>query len=74
MKKHNHPPLPYYVYKLFILCRIKGGELSTAFDILENGFFPPNNLPPLSEERVLREQIDLMLDLKNNPDKGTIFD
>lgn len=74
MKKHNHPPLPYYVYKFFILCRIKGGKLSTAFDILENGFFALDHLPPLSEERVLKEQIELMLDLKNNPDKGTVFD
>ncbi len=73
-RKHNHPPHSHYVYKFFILCEIKDGNLSKAFDILDNGFFALNNLPPLSEERVIKEQIDLMLDLKNNPEKGVILD
>lgn len=73
-KMHNHPPHSHYVYKMFILCKIKSGELTKAFDIVDNGFFAQDNLPPLSEERVLKSQIDLMYDLKNNPDRPTVFD
>lgn len=73
-RKHNHPPHSHYVYKIFILCRIKGGVLDHAFDILDNGFFALNNLPPLSEERVLKSHIDMMYELKNNPDKQPFFD
>jgi len=73
-KMHNHPPHSHYVYKMFILCRIKSGELTKAFDIVDNGFFAQDNLPPMSEERVLPSQIDLMYELKNNPERPAVFD
>ena len=55
--RHQHPPHPLYIYKMIIHCRLIGGELSTAFDILEAGFFPLQALPPLSEPRILGSQI-----------------
>lgn len=73
-KCHNHPPALHYAYKIFILCEITGGELRTAFDIPDNGFFPQNNLPPLSLERVLKSQIDLMFEYKENPQKEAVVD
>lgn len=73
-KRHNHPPAPHYAYKIFILCEISGGELTTAFDILDCGFFPQGNLPPLSLDRVLKSQIDLMFEYKNNKQKEAIID
>lgn len=63
MSRHPHPQLPFYVYKFFILCRITGGSFTEAFDILGKGFFPMDDLPPLSLERVLPEQIRLMYSL-----------
>ena len=63
----NHPPALHYAYKIYILCRITGGEFEGVFDILDKGFFRQDALPPLSLERVLKEQIDLMFDYKNNP-------
>ena len=74
MRKHNHPVIPFYVYKFFILCDIKGGAFDNTFDILDKGFFALDNLPPLSEERVLASQIEKMLELKNNPANDVIFD
>ena len=39
MSKHPHPAIPYYVYKFFILCELKGGSFTETFDILGKGFF-----------------------------------
>lgn len=71
---HPHPPAPHYAYKIFILCELQGGEFTQAFDILDKGFFDLDNIPPLSEERTLKSQIDLMFEFKNNPDKQAEID
>lgn len=71
---HPHPPHTHYVYKIFILCRLVGGELATSFDILDKGFFAQNELPPLSEERILKSQIDLMYEYRTDPDKEAYTD
>lgn len=74
MKKHNHPIIPFYVYKFFILCKQTGGAFSEVFDILDKGFFPLDKLPPLSLERVLPEQINRIYDLWKHPEKGVYMD
>ncbi len=71
MKCHPHPAIPYYVYKMFLLCEVTGGTFTEAFDILDKGFFPLSQLPPLSLERVVPEQIHLMYDYYINPGKET---
>lgn len=73
-KKHNHPPALHYVYKIFIQCEIIGGDLRTAFDILDVGFFSKDEIPELSEERVTKEQIDLMFEYRINSQKHAIVD
>lgn len=73
-KCHNHPPAMHYAYKIFILCEITGGSFTTAFDILDKGFFAQNELPPLSSERILKSQIDLMFEYLNDPDKKAVTD
>lgn len=70
----NHPPAPHYAYKIFILCKLIGGEFTSAFDILDKGFFKQDEIPPLSEERTLKSQIDLMFEYKKNPDKEALVD
>ena len=74
MSKHDHPVIPFYVYKCFILCEPQGGAFTEAFDILGKGFFPVDNLPPLSLERVLPEQIRLMRHLRAHPEEGPVLD
>lgn len=73
-QKHPHPPATHYAYKIFILCEWTDGEFTEAFDILDKGFFKQNNLPPLSEERILKEQIDLMFEYKADQTKEAIVD
>ena len=64
---HAHPVGPFYIYKMFILCEVLGGQFNEAFDILDKGFFPLSQLPPLSLDRILPEQISLMNELRLNP-------
>jgi ADP-ribose pyrophosphatase YjhB (NUDIX family) len=74
MSKHPHPPIPFYVYKFFILCEITGGEFTQTFDILGKGFFPAANLPPLSLERVLPEQITTLYEYYKKPPGDVYLD
>jgi len=74
MSRHPHPAIPFYVYKFFILCREKGGEFTEVFDILEKGFFPLENLPPLSLERVLPQQLEQIFFLYKNPQETVWLD
>jgi len=74
MREHDHPVIPYYVYKFFISCRPVGGEFTEVFDILDKGFFALDGLPPLSLERVLPEQIRQMYELWKHPEQGVYMD
>jgi len=74
MRNHPHPAIPYYVYKFFILCEIESGSFTETFDILDKGFFARENIPPLSLERVLPEQLDKMFDYYTTPEKEVYLD
>ena len=65
---YNHPTSTFYVYKLCFLCEITGGNDQLTFDILDKGFFTLDNLPPLSRDRILPEQIELLDKLRRNSD------
>jgi ADP-ribose pyrophosphatase YjhB (NUDIX family) len=62
-KMYNHPPSPWYCYKIFVLCRRTGGMLQAGMEILETAFFSMDHLPQLSEERITSDQIKIILDL-----------
>lgn len=57
---HPHPPQPFYVYKLVILCEAVSGELKSGFDMAGAAYFDVDNLPELSEDRILKSQIALV--------------
>ena len=63
---HPHPPEPYYIYKLMFNCKISGGELSHGFDMMGADFFPLDKLPELSEDRILKSQLDHLFQLVKN--------
>lgn len=56
-RSHPHPPEPFYIYKLMYHCRIVGGTLNPGFDIKDAAWFAMDNLPPLSEDRILKSQL-----------------
>ncbi|MCM3409690.1 NUDIX hydrolase [Metabacillus litoralis] len=58
-KCHPHPPSPYHVYKIFILCEIIGGQAKEGIETSAVDFFAEDQLPQLSEERITKSQIQL---------------
>nr|WP_299340217.1 NUDIX hydrolase [Allomuricauda sp.] len=71
---HPHPPEPYYIYKIIFLCEVTGGELRPGFDMLGAQFFPLDKLPPLSEDRILKTQIEQLFRLAKSDASEVYFD
>jgi ADP-ribose pyrophosphatase YjhB (NUDIX family) len=57
---HPHPPQPFYVYKLVFYCEAVSSLITKGFDVLDVGYFAPDALPELSEDRILKSQIELL--------------
>lgn len=67
-KFHQHPPSPWHIYKLFILCEITGGEAATdTTETMDVGFFAEDALPPLSVDRNTEQQIQMLFEHLRNP-------
>ncbi|MEM1339632.1 MAG: NUDIX hydrolase [Bacteroidota bacterium] len=62
-KMHPHPPEPFYVYKLVFLCRVTGGQLNPGFDMRGADWFALNTVPPLSEDRIVKSQLEHLFQL-----------
>ena len=73
--KHGHePPFAFHVYKLFILCRLEGGEARSAMETTGVEFFGESEVPPLSISRVTRDQIQFCFESQKNRDGACRFD
>ncbi|CAN5742403.1 NUDIX hydrolase [soil metagenome] len=73
-RRHDHPTSPRHTYKLFFLCELLGGKLTTSFETTAVDFFPLNNLPELSTHRVTAGQIRRLHDHLLDPSLPTDFD
>jgi ADP-ribose pyrophosphatase YjhB (NUDIX family) len=73
-KMHPHPPQPFYVYKMVFHCELTSDRIEKGFDVLDVGFFSIDNLPELSENRILKSQILLLMDRLRNNERTTYFD
>ncbi|MEM8966082.1 MAG: NUDIX hydrolase [Bacteroidota bacterium] len=73
-KCHNHPPTPFYTYKVFILCQYTAGEIKVGSETMDVGFFGIDELPPLSVERLTLEQAQMLFEFHHNPAKAVLFD
>ncbi len=72
--KHPHPPDAYHVYKLFILCEDLGGEIKPGMETLDVKWMARDERFPLSELRIIQEQIDTMFEYLDNPEKDVMCD
>jgi ADP-ribose pyrophosphatase YjhB (NUDIX family) len=73
-RRHGHPPAFHHAYKLFFLCDLVGGAAQGSIETSEVGFFPEDDLPPLSIHRVTAEQIRAMFRHERQRDLPTEFD
>jgi ADP-ribose pyrophosphatase YjhB (NUDIX family) len=73
--KHPHrPPFAFHVYKIFIECELMGGSPTTSYETTAVDFFAEDALPPLSESRVLPDQIKRCFAMRRNPQAPAYFD
>lgn len=74
-KKYPHPPQPFYVYKMVFHCRITGAmTFNKAFDVLDIRFFDINDLPALSEDRIVQSQVRMLFAHFTNGQQEVIID
>jgi len=73
-KMHPHPPQPFYVYKMVFYCKSVSVEITRGFDVLDVQYFSIDNLPALSEDRILESQLKLLFDKVISGDKDVYVD
>jgi len=72
--RHGHPPIPWYTYKFFFICRLTGGAPAQSNETDAVDFFDEDNMPQLSLTRVTPAQIRHMFDHLRHPEWPTSFD
>jgi len=72
--KHPHPPSPYHVYKVFVYCEIIGKTQIRGLETDGVKFFALEDLPELSINRILKDQIEKMFEFIKDPNKAPLFD
>jgi ADP-ribose pyrophosphatase YjhB (NUDIX family) len=74
-RARHHPPNIWHTWKIFFLCELVGGEPAPlGTETTGRGFFPLDGLPPLSINRVTREQIARCFAHRDHPEWPTDFD
>jgi ADP-ribose pyrophosphatase YjhB (NUDIX family) len=76
-REHAHPPQPWYVYKVFIECRIVGGTLlQETSETSGVRWFRRDELSSidLSRDRVTLDQMMLLFQFAGKPDMPAICD
>ncbi|KGO86120.1 ADP-ribose pyrophosphatase [Flavobacterium rivuli WB 3.3-2 = DSM 21788] len=73
-RMHPHPPQPFYVYKMVIYCEATSTTITKGFDVLDAAWHNIDNLPELSEDRILKSQIELVYNKVIDNDFTAYFD
>ena len=73
-RKHEHPPHPWHIYKVFFQCELVGGAPATSIETDGVAFFHKDDIPPLSVGRVTAAQIARFFEHYRNPNWPTDFD
>jgi ADP-ribose pyrophosphatase YjhB (NUDIX family) len=73
-RMHPHPPQPFYVYKLVFYCEALSDVITKGFDVLDVRYFAIDALPELSEDRILKSQVELVYKKVISGDTEAYFD
>ena len=73
-KKHNPEIYAYNITKVFILCDLLGGSFQPNSETVASGYFSLDNLPPLSENKNTKAQIQMCFDAYRAEHWKTVFD
>ena len=72
--RHNRPPYPFHIVKIFFLCEEHGGSFAENSETLASGFFTHDALPPLAEEKCCAEQVLMCFDAAAAENWRVLFD
>lgn len=72
--KHPHPPQRHHYYKVFMLCSIIGGEMTTGIETKDVQFFRKEDLPLLSTRRNTLSQVEQMFAFLHDPKQPPFVD
>ncbi len=72
--KHNQPVYAYKICKIFVLCDRISGAFTENLETIGSGYFGLDELPPLSEGKNNREQIELCFRAAQAEHWETVFD
>lgn len=72
--RHGHPPIAWYVYKLFFQGDLIGGEPATSHETDGVAFFRRDEMPDPSLNRVTPAQIARFFEHRRHPEWPTDFD
>jgi ADP-ribose pyrophosphatase YjhB (NUDIX family) len=72
--RQGHPPCPFHVYKLIFLCEVVGGSARTSLETDAVCFFSEEELPALSESRILSPQVKRAFAFARHPNLPADFD
>ena len=61
-KKHNPELYAYNICKVFFLCTLVGGSFRPNSETIASGYFSPEDLPPLAENKTTAAQIRMCFD------------
>lgn len=73
-KKHNPEIYAYNICKVFVLCDLLGGSFQANSETIASGWFTMDSLPPLSENKNTRSQIQMCFDAVRAEHWETVFD
>ena len=73
-KKHNPEIYAYNICKVFMLCELLGGVFQTNSETVSSGYFSMEDLPPLSENKTTKQQIQMCFDAYHAENWVTLFD
>jgi ADP-ribose pyrophosphatase YjhB (NUDIX family) len=72
--RHEFPPEPFQVYKLFFQCELLSGTATGSVETEAVEFFGEDEIPDLSPPRVGRSHITSLFEYSRHPDWATEFD
>lgn len=73
-KKHIPEIYAYNICKVFVLCDLLGGSFQANSETIASGWFTMDSLPPLSENKNTRSQIQMCFDAVRAEHWETVFD
>ena len=73
-KKNNPEVHAFNICKVFILCSLLGGSFQPNSETVASGYFAPDNLPPLAENKTTAAQIKMCFDAYSAENWVTLFD